>query len=78
MKILVINCGSSSIKYQLFESDGWSVLVKGGVDRIGESMAELRQIWLQGDAVETGDPGVSTTHPRRVCNPSISAGLTTR
>ncbi|MCG6870432.1 MAG: acetate kinase [Gammaproteobacteria bacterium] len=52
MKILVINCGSSSIKYQLFESDGWHVMVKGGVDRIGEPMAEFRQIWFQGDTVE--------------------------
>ena len=36
MKVLVINCGSSSIKYQLFETDADRVLAKGIVSRIGE------------------------------------------
>lgn len=35
MKVLVINCGSSSIKYQLFNMDDESVLAKGLVERIG-------------------------------------------
>jgi len=35
MKILVVNCGSSSLKYQLFEMDDESVLAKGLVERIG-------------------------------------------
>jgi len=35
MKILVINCGSSSLKYQLFEMDNEAVLAKGLVERIG-------------------------------------------
>lgn len=35
MKILVVNCGSSSLKYQLVEMDGEEVLVKGLVERIG-------------------------------------------
>ncbi len=35
MKILVINSGSSSIKYQLFEMPDSEVLVKGIVDKIG-------------------------------------------
>lgn len=35
MKVLVVNCGSSSIKYQLFEMDDESVLAKGLVERIG-------------------------------------------
>ena len=29
MKILVINCGSSSLKYQLIDSDSEAVLAKG-------------------------------------------------
>ena len=37
MKILVINTGSSSIKYQLFEMDQDQVLATGTVERIGES-----------------------------------------
>ncbi len=35
MKILVVNCGSSSIKYQLFNMIDESVLAKGLVERIG-------------------------------------------
>ncbi|MBQ5996241.1 MAG: hypothetical protein IJL64_00055, partial [Bacteroidales bacterium] len=35
MKILDINCGSSSIKYQLFDMDGPSVIAKGLVEKIG-------------------------------------------
>lgn len=37
MKILVINCGSSSLKYQLFDMEEESVLAKGLVERIGLS-----------------------------------------
>ncbi len=35
MKVIVLNCGSSSIKYQLFEMDGNHVLAKGVVEKIG-------------------------------------------
>lgn len=35
MKVLVLNCGSSSIKYQLFELPSQEVLAKGLVDKIG-------------------------------------------
>lgn len=35
MKILVINCGSSSLKYQLFDMEDRSVLAKGLAERIG-------------------------------------------
>jgi len=35
MKILVLNCGSSSIKYQLFDMEKNLVLAKGLVERIG-------------------------------------------
>ncbi|MGO1581327.1 MAG: acetate kinase [Peptoniphilaceae bacterium] len=35
MKILVINCGSSSLKYQLIDMDGEKLLAKGLVERIG-------------------------------------------
>ena len=36
MKVLVLNCGSSSIKYQLHDSVAHVVLAKGLVSRIGE------------------------------------------
>ncbi len=35
MKILVINCGSSSLKYQLMDMENESVLCKGVIERIG-------------------------------------------
>ncbi|MBO7682342.1 MAG: acetate kinase [Clostridia bacterium] len=35
MKILVINCGSSSLKYQLIDMDNESVIAKGLCERIG-------------------------------------------
>ena len=35
MKILVLNCGSSSVKYKLIESDSKKVLAEGGVEKIG-------------------------------------------
>lgn len=35
MNILVLNCGSSSIKYKLYNMDNESVLAQGGVERIG-------------------------------------------
>jgi acetate kinase len=41
MKILVVNCGSSSIKYQLYAMPQRSVLAKGQVERIGEDGATL-------------------------------------
>jgi acetate kinase len=39
MRILVINCGSSSVKYQLFDMNDESVLAKGSVERIGMETA---------------------------------------
>lgn len=35
MKILVLNCGSSSIKYKLFEMESKQVMAQGGVEKIG-------------------------------------------
>lgn len=35
MKILVLNCGSSSVKYKLIDSDTKKVLAEGGVEKIG-------------------------------------------
>ena len=41
MKILVVNCGSSSLKYQLINMEDESVLAKGNFERIGEQEAFL-------------------------------------
>lgn len=35
MKILVLNCGSSSVKYKLIESTDGNVLAEGGVEKLG-------------------------------------------
>jgi acetate kinase len=42
MKIIVLNCGSSSIKYQLFEMPSANVLAKGLVDKIGLRGASIK------------------------------------
>ena len=43
MKVLVLNSGSSSIKYQLFEMPAEKVIAKGIVQRIGEQSSEAHQ-----------------------------------
>ena len=45
MKILVLNSGSSSIKFRLFEADGWRVAASGAATRIGEPSAALKLTW---------------------------------
>lgn len=45
MKVLVLNSGSSSIKYQLFQSDNWLVLAAGAVNRIGEARGDFQGRW---------------------------------
>lgn len=35
MKILVLNCGSSSVKYKLIDTDNDATLAEGGVEKIG-------------------------------------------
>ena len=41
MKILVLNCGSSSLKYQLLDMSTESVIAKGNFERIGEKESFL-------------------------------------
>ena len=43
MKVLVINAGSSSVKYQLIQTDDESVVAKGGIERIGIPGSNLSQ-----------------------------------
>jgi len=49
MKVLVINAGSSSIKYQLFDMPSQKVVAKGIVEKIGESVSRLSHFY--GDKV---------------------------
>jgi acetate kinase len=41
MKVLVVNAGSSSIKYQLYDMPDGDVLARGKVERIGDRRSEL-------------------------------------
>ena len=41
MKVLVVNCGSSSLKYQIIDMENESVLAKGNFERIGEQESFL-------------------------------------
>ena len=42
MKILVLNCGSSSIKYKLFDMASGNVMAQGGIEKIGLPGAFLK------------------------------------
>ncbi len=63
MIIFVVNCGSSSIKYQLFQMRDESVLARGRLERVGRPRAELHHHALGRD------------HRRRVPAPDHAAGL---
>jgi acetate kinase len=52
MKILVLNCGSSSIKYQLFDMASGVVLAKGIVEKIGLKGSFLKNERFDGDKVK--------------------------
>lgn len=43
MKVLILNAGSSSLKYQLMDMDGEKILAKGMVDRIGIPGSAIKQ-----------------------------------
>ncbi|MGV6844817.1 MAG: acetate/propionate family kinase [Lutibacter sp.] len=55
MKILVINSGSSSIKYQLFNMPQQEVICSGLVERIGLNNAKLHYKSVQNEVNETTD-----------------------
>ena len=62
MKVLVINSGSSSIKYQLFDITGAQVLASGLIERIGEPQARHRHTDSQGTVEETESKLAIPTH----------------
>lgn len=49
MKILVLNCGSSSIKYKLYNMDDHSVMAAGGAERIGLDEAFVKVTMPNGE-----------------------------
>ena len=56
MNVLVINCGSSSLKYQLIESDAEKVLAKGLCERIGISGSAITHQPAGGEKVKIEVP----------------------
>jgi acetate kinase len=56
MKILVLNCGSSSLKYQLIDMDNNDVLAKGLVERIGIEGSNLKHSPKGKDSVKFEQP----------------------
>ena len=46
--VLVVNAGSSSLKYQLVDTTTESALAKGSIERIGERSSEARHETLDG------------------------------
>ena len=59
MKVLVINCGSSSLKYQLIDMDGEKVLCKGLCERIG---MESSMITHEANGTKATTPAIFPTH----------------
>ena len=63
MNILVINCGSSSLKYQLINSASEAVLAKGLCERIGIEGSQITYQPAGGEKEVTVSPmPVSYTH----------------
>ncbi|MBR3835020.1 MAG: acetate kinase [Lachnospiraceae bacterium] len=56
MKVLVINCGSSSLKYQLIDSDSEQVLAKGICERIKLPMGEMSHQTTGKDKIKLETP----------------------
>lgn len=52
MKILVLNCGSSSIKYQLFQMENRKVISKGGIEKLGMKGSFLKHVREDGQTVQ--------------------------
>ena len=53
MKILVLNCGSSSVKYKLIDTDNASTMAEGGVEKIGLPDGFLKYKLADGSKVVT-------------------------
>ncbi len=51
MKVLVLNCGSSSIKYQMFDMSHTKVIAKGVVEKIGIKGSQIKHTKEDGQVV---------------------------
>jgi len=51
MRVIVVNSGSSSIKYEAFELEGLSAAAKGLLERIGTTDSRLKHRWLNSSGI---------------------------
>ena len=51
-KILVVNCGSSSLKYEVYEMPSRVSLGSGSVERVGKSNSRIEQVSTNGRFVK--------------------------
>ncbi|MEG1860607.1 MAG: acetate kinase [Bacteroidaceae bacterium] len=59
MKILVLNCGSSSIKYKLYNMDNGCVMASGGLEKVGQEDSFLKYTTKNGEAKRLETPILS-------------------
>ncbi|MEO0237158.1 MAG: acetate kinase [candidate division WOR-3 bacterium] len=59
MKVLVLNSGSSSLKYQIIDTSTGDSLLRGLVDRIGMTSSVIKQKRFDGDVYELEDEIIS-------------------
>ncbi|MEJ5307462.1 MAG: acetate kinase [candidate division WOR-3 bacterium] len=59
MKVLVLNSGSSSLKYQIIDTSTGDSLLRGLVDRIGMTKSVIKQKRFDGDVYELEDEIIS-------------------
>lgn len=64
MNILVVNCGSSSLKYQLINSDTEAVLAKGLCERIGIEGSQI--VYQPGDGEKEKTESPMPTHTQAI------------
>ena len=72
MNILVVNCGSSSLKYQLINSDTEAVLAKGLCERIGIEGSQITYQPAGGEKEVTVSPMPTHTQSAMLNLPSIA------
>jgi acetate kinase len=62
MKVLVINCGSSSLKYQLIDMETEQMVAKGNVERIGLEEGNFSHKTADGRSYGDKEPSPNHTH----------------
>lgn len=70
MRLLVLNCGSSSIKYRLFDMTDESTLANGLLEGIGEAKTRLCARWINAE-------GFPHEHTQPIAAPDHASALAT-